>query len=162
VLATTYSHQSRIAKPLFFLLCLGGEKKGLVNIAWHCCSGSQQILGRLLVKHKGLLIGVDRSRTLNLWHKECEWLVILWARSIYTNQQAIVLNQKPLKIIPKSVNCQNSAMLCLPDPFPPPTHKRKKQSSYARLYSHLKCTCLRLITSRKSRIDWVEACTEKR
>jgi len=60
-----------------------------------------------------------------------EWLVILWAQLIYTNQQAFVLNQKPLKIIPRICQLpeqQCYAMLCLPDLFFPPTHKRKKKA----------------------------------
>ena len=51
---------SSCSQTAFFPFVCGN---GQVNIAWHCCSGSQQIsgdnLGRLLVLSKGLLIGIN-------------------------------------------------------------------------------------------------------
>jgi len=78
-------------------------EKGLVYIAqlfWQSTE-SGNYLEQLLVVSKGLLIGVGQSNPLSCWHEEFEWLTILWAQSIYTNQQAFPYNQKPLKIIPR-------------------------------------------------------------
>ena len=62
---------------------------------------------------------------------------VLWARSIYTNQQAFVLNQKPLKIIPRICwlpEQQCYAMFSRPF-FPTHTQKKKKGDLATRDYN---------------------------
>ena len=69
---------------------------------------------------------------------EHEWLAILRAWSIYTNKQAITLNQNPLKIIPRicwlpEQQCYRVYAMFTRPFFPTHTQKKKKQSAYARL-----------------------------
>jgi len=131
------------SQTAFFLLCVGREKgsgKHSMALLFWQSTDSGDYLEWLLVEQKGLLIGVvfffiDRAQRTC----EHEWLAILWARLIYTNQQAFVLNQKPLKVILRICRLpQQQCHAMFTRPFsPPPTHKRKKRSGHARLMYHI-------------------------
>jgi len=95
-------HYSRVPDRLFFFCAWMGKKwsgKHSIALFWQS-KDSGDLLERILVVSKGLLIGVDRPSPYNRWRKKCEWLAVLWVRSIYTNLQAFAYNQKPLKRTP--------------------------------------------------------------